>query len=334
MILFTKILQNDLLYVLLITCWVECANEVAKCQGKKVHFQLLSTGISMTIDLHVHSHYSDGTKSPAELVWLASKSGVRALAITDHDTMEGVPEAMAASDEYGVEVIPGVEISVVHDKQALHILGYYPDPSQTDLAAALLKLQHSREQRNEKIIAKLQGLGVETSLAELQEISGLGQTGRPHIAKLLIRHGVVRSLPEAFDRYLAKGQLAYEGRFTYGAKEAIELICGAGGLAVLAHPVQIDQSLTLLKTLLPVLVSYGLTGIETYYPSQKKAIQKRIKKFAQEYGLFLTGGSDYHGDIRPGTRLAGGHNVYVPPQLLDSMKKRLAKIPSGCSSSC
>ena len=279
----------------------------------------------MTIDLHVHSHYSDGTKSPAELVWLASKSGVSALAITDHDTMEGVPEAVAVSDEHGVEVIPGVEISAVHDKHALHILGYYADSSEKELAAALLKLQCSREERNRKIITKLQGLGVETSLAELQEISGLGQTGRPHIAKLLMRHGVVRSLPEAFDRYLAKGQLAYERRFTHSAQEAIELIRGAGGLAVLAHPVQIDKSLTLLKTLLPLLVSYGLNGIETYYPSQKKAIQKRIKTYAKEHGLFLTGGSDYHGEIRPGTRLAGGHNVYVPPHLLLMMKEHLEK---------
>lgn len=283
----------------------------------------------MTIDLHTHSHYSDGTKSPSELVWLASKSGVSAISITDHDTMEGVPEAVAVSERYGVEVIPGVEISVVHNKQALHILGYYLDSNNKTLADALLKLQVSREKRNETIIAKLQDMGVDASLEELREISGLGQTGRPHIAKLLMRHGIVRSLPDAFDRYLAKGQPAYEGRFTYKAKEAIEFIRGAGGLAVLAHPVQIDKSLNALKTLLPVLVSYGLNGIETFYPSQKKTIQKRIKKFADQYGLFLTGGSDYHGEIRPGTRLAGGNNVYVPPALLDVMKGYLEKTERG-----
>lgn len=277
----------------------------------------------MTIDLHVHSYFSDGTKSPEELVRLASKTGVSALALTDHDTMDGVAQAQAVSAECDVEVIPGVEISVVHEEQVLHILGYYVDPMQDDLARALSTLQIARDERNEKIIKKLQDLGIDASLEELQKISGLGQTGRPHIAKLLMNHGVVRSFPQAFDEYLAKDKKAYVGRFAYSAKEAIRFISVAGGLAVLAHPIQIDKTLCVLNSLLPVLRSYGLDGIETYYPSQKKKMQKRIRKFAEANDLFLTGGSDYHGDIRPGTRLAGGHNVYVPPELLTIMKQRL-----------
>ena len=277
----------------------------------------------MTIDLHVHSHFSDGTKSPAELVALASKSDVSAMALTDHDTMDGVAEAQAVSEKYDVEVVPGVEISVVHEDLVLHILGYYMDPLQKDLVHALDTLQQARERRNGKIIKKLQDLGIDATLEELREISGLGQTGRPHIAKLLMNHGVVRSFPQAFDQYLAKGQKAYVGRFAYSAREAIAFIAAAGGLAVLAHPIQIDKTLCTLNALLPVLRSYGLQGIETYYPSQKKKMQKRIRKFAENNDLFLTGGSDYHGDIRPGTRLAGGHNVYVPPALLDIMKQEL-----------
>ena len=277
----------------------------------------------MTIDLHVHSHFSDGTKSPAELVALASKSDVSAMALTDHDTMDGVAEAQAVSEKYDVEVVPGVEISVVHEGLVLHILGYYMDPLQKDLVHALDTLQQARERRNGKIIKKLQDLGIDATLEELREISGLGQTGRPHIAKLLMNHGVVRSFPQAFDQYLAKGQKAYVGRFAYSAREAIAFIAAAGGLAVLAHPIQIDKTLCTLNALLPVLRSYGLQGIETYYPSQKKKMQKRIRKFAENNDLFLTGGSDYHGDIRPGTRLAGGHNVYVPPALLDIMKQEL-----------
>ena len=277
----------------------------------------------MTIDLHVHSHYSDGTKSPAELVCLASKTGVSAIALTDHDTMDGVAEAQAVSEEYDVEVIPGVEISVVHERQVLHILGYFIDPLQKDLAQALSILQDARDRRNEKIIVKLQELGISATVEELNLISGVGQTGRPHIAKLLLNHGVVRSFHQAFDEYLAKGQKAYVGRFAYSAKEAIAFIRAAGGLAVLAHPIQVDKTLCALNSLLPKLRSYGLEGIETYYPSQKKKMQKRIRKFAEANGLFLTGGSDYHGDIRPGTRLAGGHNVYVPPELLGTMKQRL-----------
>lgn len=281
----------------------------------------------MTIDLHVHSHYSDGTKSPAELVWLAAKSGVTALAITDHDTMDGVREAEEASFTSDVEVVPGVEMSVVHEQLVLHILGYYVDSEQEEMAQALATLQEARDGRNEKIVARLRDLGIDATVEELKTISGVGQTGRPHIARLLMNHGVVRSMQQAFDEYLAKGKRAYVGRFAYSARKAISLINAAGGLAVLAHPIQVDKTLSVLHSLLPVLSSYGLKGIETYYPSQKKKMQKRIRKFASANDLFLTGGSDYHGDIRPGTRLAGGHNVYVPPELLDIMKSRLGSAP-------
>lgn len=277
----------------------------------------------MSIDLHTHSWFSDGTKSPAELVQLAAKSGVTALAVTDHDTMDGVEEALSAGAEYGVEVVPGLEISVVHNKKSLHILGYYADSSNPELASALAALQGEREQRNTKIIEKLQSLGIDATVEELKKISGVGQTGRPHIAKLLMNHGVVRSMPQAFDEYLKKDAKAYVSRFAYSAEDAIELITGAGGLAVLAHPIQVDRSLNSLSTLLPVLKSYGLDGIETYYPTQSKKMRKRIRKFAEENELFLTGGSDYHGDIRPGTRLAGGNNVFVPPELLKKMHEKL-----------
>ncbi len=278
----------------------------------------------MTIDLHTHSWFSDGTKSPTELVELASRSGVSALAITDHDTMAGVEEALGASAKYDVEVVPGLEVSVVHKKKALHILGYYMDPANAELAAALAMLQEARDGRNEKIIEKLRALGIDATVEELKKISGYGQTGRPHIAKLLMKHGKVRSVHQAFDEYLKKDGKAYVARFAYSAEEAINLIVAAGGIAVLAHPIQVDKTLTSLSTLLPVLKSYGLAGIETYYPTQKKKMRKRIRKFAEENDLLLTGGSDYHGDMRPGTRLAGGNNVFVPPELLIQMKEWLA----------
>jgi len=197
------------------------------------------------------------------------------------------------------------------------------DAAHTELAAALAVLQEARDGRNTKIIHKLQDLGIPVTVEELKEISGHGQTGRPHIAKLLINHGVVRSMPQAFDEYLKKDCKAYVPRFAYSAKEAIGFITRAGGIAVLAHPIQVDKTLNSLSSLLPVLKSYGLAGIETYYPTQKKKMRKRIRIFAEENDLLLTGGSDYHGDIRPGTRLAGGNNVYVSPLLLVEMKKRL-----------
>jgi len=277
----------------------------------------------MSIDLHVHSHYSDGTQSPTELVRLAASSGVSALSLTDHDTMEGLEEALSAGFEYGMEVVPGLELSVVHKKIPLHILGYWMDPCHVELAAALTVLQQARDHRNEKIIEKLKALGIDASVQELAEISGVGQAGRPHIAKLLITHGVVSSMQQAFNEYLRKDARAYVERFAYSAEEAIGLIVKGGGIAVLAHPVQVDRTLTSLSVLLPALVSYGLEGIETFYPTQSKKMRKKIRQFAQVYDLLLTGGSDYHGDIRPGTRLAGGNNVFVPPGLLDMMKARL-----------
>jgi predicted metal-dependent phosphoesterase TrpH len=275
------------------------------------------------IDLHTHSTFSDGTLTPEELVAKGVEAGLYAMALTDHDSTNGTPRFLAAATKSGIVPVSGVEISAKFSPGTMHILGYYVDPMQDDLARALSTLQIARDERNEKIIKKLQDLGIDASLEELQGISGLGQTGRPHIAKLLMNHGVVRSFSQAFDEYLAKDKKAYVGRFAYSAKEAIRFISAAGGLAVLAHPIQIDKTLCVLNSLLPVLRSYGLDGIETYYPSQKKKMQKRIRKFAEANDLFLTGGSDYHGDIRPGTRLAGGHNVYVPPELLTIMKQRL-----------
>ena len=278
----------------------------------------------MSIDLHVHSHFSDGTMSPTELVRLAAKSGITALSITDHDTMDGVGEAFTAGSAYGVEVISGLEVSVIHGKQALHILGYFMDAADRELMDALAIIQEARDNRNRKILEKLKTFGVEATYEELEDISGVGQTGRPHIAKLLMKHGVVRSISQAFDDYLKKDGKAYVARFAYSAEEAISFITGAGGLAVLAHPVLIDRSLNALETLLPVLKSYGLDGIESYYPNQSKKMRRKISTFAKANNLVLTGGSDYHGNIRPGTRLAGGNNVYVPPELLDKMKLRLA----------
>ena len=279
----------------------------------------------MSIDLHTHSTFSDGTKTPEELVSLASKSGVTAISITDHDTIDGVPRALAAGEKFGVEVVPGLEISVVHKKKALHILGYYIDRCNEPLAAALRVLQEARDGRNEKIITKLQEIGVDATLEELNEISGMGQTGRPHIARLLMNHGVVSSMNQAFDQYLTKDAKAYVPRFAYSAEDAIRFISEAGGLPVLAHPIQVDRTLGVLHKLLPELKAFGLQGVETYYPTQKKKMRKRIAKFAAESDLLLTGGSDYHGDIRPGTRLAGGNNVYVPPELLDKMKARVGR---------
>ena len=278
----------------------------------------------MSIDLHTHSNFSDGTLTPTELVTLAKKKKISALALTDHDTMAGVEEAVLAGEMLGVEIIPGIEISVLHDKVEYHILGYWADSHNSVLAEALAKLQGARSERNNKILQKLNELGIPATNEELERVSEQGQTGRPHIAKLLVRYGVVKTITQAFDDFLKKGAVAYVSRFAFTAIEAVTLIHQAGGLAVLAHPTQNDPELTRLPSVLADLVPAGLDGIEVYYPTHSHKMKKKLRALAAQHNLLLTGGSDYHGDIRPGTTLAGGGNIFVPLELLVKMKERVA----------
>jgi 3',5'-nucleoside bisphosphate phosphatase len=292
----------------------------------KVQFTLNQNNLSivMSIDLHTHSNFSDGTLTPTELVTLAKKKNISALALTDHDTMAGVEEAVLAGKMLGVEIIPGIEISVLHDKVEYHILGYWADSQNSVLAEALAKLQGARSERNNKILQKLNELGIPATNEELERVSEQGQTGRPHIAKLLVRYGVVKTITQAFDDFLKKGAVAYVSRFAFTAIEAVTLIHQAGGLAVLAHPTQNDPELTRLPSVLADLVPAGLDGIEVYYPTHSHKMKKKLRALAAQHNLLLTGGSDYHGDIRPGTTLAGGGNIFVPLELLVKMKERVA----------
>ena len=278
---------------------------------------------AMSIDLHTHSNYSDGTLTPTELVNLAREKKISALALTDHDTMAGVEEAVRAGEMMGVEIIPGIEISVLHDKVEYHILGYWADSQNSVLAEALAILQGARSERNSRILQKLNELGIPATNDELERVSEQGQTGRPHIARLLVRYGAVKTITQAFDQFLKKGAVAYVSRFAYTAIEAVSLIRQAGGLAVLAHPIQNDPELTRLPLVLAGLVPAGLDGLEVYYPTHSHKIKKKLRALAEQNNLLLTGGSDYHGDVRPGTTLAGGGNIFVPPDLLVKMKERL-----------
>ncbi|MGB3212593.1 MAG: PHP domain-containing protein [Desulforhopalus sp.] len=278
----------------------------------------------MSIDLHTHSTSSDGTMSPADLVTYAYKKGLTAIAVTDHDTIAGVDEALATGDNLGIEVVPGIELSVKYFDYNVHLLGYLFDYQDKKLHDALGQLQTGRVERNRKIIAKLNGLGLAIQFKELREIGGAGQNGRPHIAKLMIEKGFVRTMDEAFLKYLGQGRPAYASRYIYRAKEAIALIKDAGGIAVLAHPLQLDKSVGNFPHILHQLCDMGLDGIEVYYPTHSRQFRKQLISLAEEYSLLMTGGSDYHGDIRPGTTLAGGKNVSVPPELLVRMKEHIA----------
>ena len=279
----------------------------------------------MSIDLHIHSVYSDGSQTPAELVGLAVRRRLTAISLTDHDTMAGTLEAITAGEEMGVEIVPGLEISATHGETYLHILGYGMSVDDPGLLAGLTRLQQARDERNFRIVQKIVGLGFKITLEEVQKISRVGQTGRPHIAKVLMAHKVVKSIPAAFEKFLKKGAPAYVSRFVYQADEAIGMIKRAGGVAILAHPVQIDPTLERLPGLLAELAGLGLDGIELFYPTQSSRVRKKIRLAAERYHLLYTGGSDYHGDVRPGTNLAGGKNVQVPADVLTALRQRLLK---------
>lgn len=276
----------------------------------------------MTIDLHIHSTYSDGTFSPTSLVELARAKKVSAISITDHDTMEGTQEALAAGERSGVEVVPGLEMSVAHNSTHLHLLGYYANSDNSDLIQVLKDIQVARISRNSRIIERLNALSLGVSLAEVEAKSTVGQTGRPHIAQVMVEKGYVKNIDQAFSDFLGKSGQAYVPRKVLSASEAIARIRGAGGVAVLAHPATIDNSLRSIPQLVGELVRVGLQGIEVYYPAHTRKIRKRLHTIAESYGLVVTGGSDYHGDIRPGTSIATGTNVFVPPQIIEHIKKR------------
>ena len=277
------------------------------------------------IDLHLHSTHSDGTKTPAELVKMAKNRNFKAISITDHDTVSGTAEAVLHGDKENLLVIPGVELSVFHADIHFHLLGYGIDWRDNQLLSDLKRLQVSRNERNTKIIQKLQNLGIKATTEELQFLSGVGQTGRPHIARLLVRKNIVKTIDQAFARYLKKDACAYVPRFIYHVKEAIDIIVGAGGLAVLAHPVQIDRTLGVLPEILDELVPMGLKGLEVYYPTQRGKVRQRLSLLAKKYNLLETGGSDYHGDIRSGTSMAVGKNMAIPIRLLENLQQALMK---------
>ncbi len=252
------------------------------------------------VDLHTHSNASDGSLTPREVVRLAKDRGLVALALTDHDTIDGLEEAMAAGDEFGVEVIPGVEISAKHPGGSMHILGYFLDRRSRSLAERLAVLQQARKDRNPQIIAKLNALGIPLTLEQVAAISGGGQMGRPHIARALYEAGYVSSLQAAFDLYLNNRGKAYVGKFRFPPAEAIAMIREAGGIPVLAHPFTLNHHTPEeLRALLSQLQNLGLQGVECYYPEHTPEQEAVYVRLAGELGLLVTGGSDFHGDNKP-----------------------------------
>ena len=252
------------------------------------------------IDLHTHSTASDGSFTPAEVVRLAAARGLRAIALTDHDTIDGVAAAVAAGQALSVEVIPGVEISALFPGGSMHVLGYFVDYHNGRLDERLAVLKKARADRNPQIIAKLNALGVKITMAQVEQISGGGQVGRPHIARALLEHGYVRDIQEGFDRYLGNGAPAHVHKFRFPQKEAIAMIRQAQGIPVLAHPFTLGLgSAYALRNQLQDLKKLGLAGIEVYYSEHTPEQEALYLKLARELDMLITGGSDFHGANKP-----------------------------------
>jgi predicted metal-dependent phosphoesterase TrpH len=276
------------------------------------------------IDLHTHSIYSDGTNSPTELLKMAEKRGLRALALTDHDTVAGIAELLAAGKESKVEPIPGIELSAACENGTMHILGYFIDPASPALAEMLTKVRAGRTARNLEILKKLNRLGYILRWSDLEEYTGKDVVGRPHFAEVLVKRGHVKSKKAAFDLLLAKGRPAYAERYHCTATECIGYIRAAGGIAVLAHPATIHLSDPKLRSLVGELAKQGLGGIEVYYAEHRPENRKKFIGWAKELGLLCTGGSDFHGENSPDLKLGTGFGqLHVPDEALEELKAQV-----------
>jgi predicted metal-dependent phosphoesterase TrpH len=273
------------------------------------------------IDLHTHTTASDGSLSPSELVQLAKQQGVSALAVTDHDSVEGLPEAIEAGERLGVTIISGIEISCLYEEVELHILGYFINQHDPRLKPALAHYLASREDRNPKIIERLRQLGFDLTYDEVKNFAGAATICRPHIAQILLQKGYVASVADAFDRFLGDDGPAYVSRALPTASEAISLIREVGGFAVLAHPAYAGRLRQSFNELCVTLKGFGLSGLETLYSSHTQQQTDRFRSVAREHGLLITGGSDFHGETKPEILVGTGYgNLKVPPELLEPMR--------------
>lgn len=252
-------------------------------------------GQAQYADLHTHTTASDGSCSPQEVVRMAKDAGLSAVAVTDHDTVSGIAEAVQAGRSIGIEVIPGVEISTVEQGKDIHILGYDPDTSDREFLEALRRLRNTRNLRNEMILARLGELGMPITMQELLDHMAKKKqedqtVGRPHIAELLVARGYVPSVQEAFDRYLASGAAAYVNPPRIRPSEAVRIIRAAGGKAVLAHPGLYGDD-----RIVHDLIQSGLDGIEAYHSDHTEQQERAYAELAARHGLIATAGSDFHG---------------------------------------
>ena len=278
------------------------------------------------IDLHVHTTASDGTCSPTEVVKLAKEKGLAAIAITDHDTISGYEEARQAGEELGIEVVPGIEISTRY-LGPVHILGYYLDTKSPALNEVSSWLVKDRDRRNRKIVSLMQADGLDVSYEQMQERFG-AVIGRPHFAELLVEMGIAESINDAFARFVERGQKYYAARNFLPIERSIRLIREAGGVPVMAHPFQYKLDDAQLRELIKLCIKNGLMGMECRYSGYDEEKVQYLLGLAKEYSLLPTGGSDFHGSVKPHIQLGDGMgNLQVPYRFLTGIKALAGMVP-------
>jgi predicted metal-dependent phosphoesterase TrpH len=277
------------------------------------------------VDLHLHSTVSDGSVEPARIVDLAAEAGLSALALTDHDTLEGIGPAAGRAAERGIDFIAGTELSVRwRDSSAIHMLVYFLEPGPGPLQDRLGWLQHARATRNERIVARLQELGIDITAEDVAAEARTGVTGRPHFAALLVAKGYVPDISAAFDRYLAAGRPGYLPRERLEIGEAIGLAIDSGALAVIAHPHTIGVPVDGYRSAFAELRELGLVGVEAHYGEYTPELRAHLAELCGDLGLVATGGSDFHGDYKPSLRVGiGKGDLSVPEKAVFELKERL-----------
>lgn len=264
------------------------------------------------IDLHTHSSASDGSDSPSALVDLAADRGLTALALTDHDTIEGIAEGGARAEARGIRFIPGVEIEIAWEPGEFHLLGLGIHRPTEEFAEALKELGRHRRDRNFGILERMRELGVEAEYQDLLDIAGGPVVGRPHFATLLVERKIVKNREQAFSRYLAKGRPFYAPKGALEFGRALALIKASGGVAVLAHPLSLFVSWGRLPGLVAELKEQGLDGLEAWHPIARVGACARLEELGRSLGMLVTAGSDFHGSSRPERKLgvtAGGKKI-------------------------
>jgi 3',5'-nucleoside bisphosphate phosphatase len=266
-------------------------------------------------DLHLHTQFSDGTFTPEELAGHGASLGFAALALTDHDTVEGCARMAAACAVAGIEFIVGTELTAEHEDTEVHILGYFLDPENRTLLAEIARFQVVRQRRIHEMVVRLNEVNVPLEVESVFALANCKSPGRPHVARALVKEKLIGNLDEAFEKYLKKGRPAWVPKTKVSALESIELIHQAGGLAVMAHP-----GLNRTDEIIPALVDAGLDGIECFHTRHSTAMSERYLEIAEKFNLLVTGGSDCHG-FSKGKPLIGG--IKLPYEHIAKMKAKV-----------